>query len=682
MQKLNNNMFNDNLSLIYESILISEMNQEVIDYVEEHADELPFNHIFNDKMRIFVPLTGDDTAQEILNSLRSIKDYSGVDLKSGEVVRKIKLDPKYGQGEEKEQKIQMGRAINSLNIDLDTKKRYLNWFARYKDNLQSALENTDYAIILSRAPVDVVRMSDHNNISSCHSKGNSHFHCAVMEAINGGAIAYLVPYSAKEEYDNTPELQKDELFYDPDRSGVGSNIRPISRFRIRKIASDGGHELALPEKRIYGNASIPGFYNSVNNFLKQTQEKYLDLDTYKQSKWYLKGGSYQDNDVSELVKDYFGDDDLEDIEQDRDDRYRESDIENNIGELEADNRAEEMEEELSNYQNRYNFDHCHASYDISDDGEGPYFTAWGRCTLDLSEFGIPSDIEFEIDYSWDMRKAKEGQYDKPDDPKWSIVATFFNDIDIIRGFKLTSDEIEIRFNDEDISGWDTDNYDTFLDNINDFDSDVENFLSNLEDTLREAGVISGGDKAYSRLAEWEAMEEDPYTNFSIEGDTRRTYALDFPSQTLLYLKKYLKKGAEKPKNLSLEIRNCGPILYGIMEDTFKYVPKNDDQMEFSKFFESYTNSMDGVEIFQQSSSIKVNLGRSEELDMSSYTLKPQSWDDKMFAALDHLDEIYPHILNAFRLEVCNQLLRYFPEEAPNYIPSNYENLKKVYSKYL
>ena len=390
------------------------------------------------------------------------------------------------------------------------------------------------------------------------------------------------------------------------------------------------------------------------------------------------GGSYQDNDVTGLVKDYFGDDDLDDIEQERVDRNRESDIENNIEELEADNRAEEMGEELSNYQNRYNFDHCNASYDISDDGEGPYFNAWGGCTLDLSDFSIPSDIEFEIDDSWDMRKAKEGQYDKPDEPKWSIVATFFNDIDIIRGFELTSDEIKIRFNDDDVNGWDTGAYDTFLDNINDFDSDVENFLSNLEDTLREAGVISGGDKAYSRLAEWEAMEEDPYTNFSIDGDTRRSYVLDFPSQTLLYLK----KGAEEPRNLSLMIKNCSNILYGIMEDTFKYVPKNDDQMEFSKFFESYTNSMDDVDIHQMSNIIRVNLGWSKGLDISSYTLKPQSWDDKMFAALDHLDEIYPHILNAFRLEVCNQLLRDFPEEAPKYIPSNYENLKKIYSKYL
>jgi hypothetical protein len=31
----------DELSLLYESIIISEMNQKVVDYVEEHKDELP-----------------------------------------------------------------------------------------------------------------------------------------------------------------------------------------------------------------------------------------------------------------------------------------------------------------------------------------------------------------------------------------------------------------------------------------------------------------------------------------------------------------------------------------------------------------------------------------------------------------------------------------------------------------
>jgi|7_EtaG_2_1085326.scaffolds.fasta_scaffold01568_2 hypothetical protein len=48
------------------------------------------------------------------------------------------------------------------------------------------------AVVISRHPLDVLRMSDHRNIQSCHSEGSSYFYCAQHEARGHGPIAYLV----------------------------------------------------------------------------------------------------------------------------------------------------------------------------------------------------------------------------------------------------------------------------------------------------------------------------------------------------------------------------------------------------------------------------------------------------------------------------------------------------------
>ena len=47
-------------------------------------------------------------------------------------------------------------------------------------------------VILSRHPIDVLRMSDISNIHSCHSEGSDYFKCAVAEAKGHGPIAYAV----------------------------------------------------------------------------------------------------------------------------------------------------------------------------------------------------------------------------------------------------------------------------------------------------------------------------------------------------------------------------------------------------------------------------------------------------------------------------------------------------------
>ena len=116
----------DDISLLYESILISEMSEDVIDYIDDNKRHLPFSDLFNNKLRLVIPIGGDLTAREIMEDLSKIKDFSGVDLETGEVIRKVKLDPKYGKVEEKEQKMNIGKAVSALKIDPTQKKKYLD----------------------------------------------------------------------------------------------------------------------------------------------------------------------------------------------------------------------------------------------------------------------------------------------------------------------------------------------------------------------------------------------------------------------------------------------------------------------------------------------------------------------------------------------------------------------------
>jgi hypothetical protein len=292
---------------LYESVLINEMKEKVVRYLQNHTDQLPFDHIFGDKMRVAFPIGTDVTAQSIIDDLKRIQHFDKIDLKLGEVVRKIKLDPKYGQGDYKEQKINMGKAISALKIPEDKKKNYLDWFARYKDNLEAAFEKAEFVVILSRAPIDVVRMSDHRNITSCHSQGGSYFQCAIQEAITGGAVAYVVNMADFEEL-SEEEFQEDEIFTDSERGISGKyGLRPIARLRVRRLEDDDENEVAIPDTKIYGDNSVPNFYKSLKSYLQRKQESVVP-DDFSNKHFKRRGGTYYDDDITSLIASYFSND--------------------------------------------------------------------------------------------------------------------------------------------------------------------------------------------------------------------------------------------------------------------------------------------------------------------------------------------------------------------------------------
>lgn len=173
------------------------------------------------------------------------------------------------------------------NYSVDTLKEKLN---ESKTPSQS-----EYSIIISRAPIDVLRMSDFSGISSCHSSGREYFYCALAESRNQGAIAYLV---RTEDLENV-DLDDEEIFTDYQRRVKG--IEPISRVRIRRVVDeDIGVDYMVPEDAVYGSKKA-FFADTVMSWAAKAQkDMFVQGDTPDEiyipsgRDVSLKGGSYTD----------------------------------------------------------------------------------------------------------------------------------------------------------------------------------------------------------------------------------------------------------------------------------------------------------------------------------------------------------------------------------------------------
>ena len=208
------------------------------------------------------------------------------------------------------------------------------WAQWWKDNAgyvkknHEELFNDKYAMIASRHPIDIVRMSDCDEIYSCHSPpshphhDSSHYRCAVAEAHGHGAVVYVVTkedllintdtetLEAAEE-----EIQDGEIFGDERRSGgAGFDIEPVSRLRLRQVKyyqeddwvdNSEGTELAIPERRVYGS-KIPGLRERVVSWVKEAyaedmQNLPMEDGAVDMGRFIKLGGSYEDNGINSLI---------------------------------------------------------------------------------------------------------------------------------------------------------------------------------------------------------------------------------------------------------------------------------------------------------------------------------------------------------------------------------------------
>ena len=184
-------------------------------------------------------------------------------------------------------------------------KRLIKWWNTYSEKIQPTV------MVVSRHPIDVLRMSDFKGIQSCHSPygeeedTDSYFACAVEEAQAAGLVAFLI--QAKPFAKIKDQLQNDEVFWDGDRETGIKGAVPISRARIRLFRHDGeGTLIAAPEEETYGT-NVPGFINNVTDWLHSVQDDHIpDIKGSNVNYYNLEGGSYIDSPENDLLRDYFG----------------------------------------------------------------------------------------------------------------------------------------------------------------------------------------------------------------------------------------------------------------------------------------------------------------------------------------------------------------------------------------
>jgi len=427
--------------------------------------------------------------------------------------------------------------------DLVTKMaKYWQTNAGYIKKEINKLDNDKYSIIITRHPIDVLRMSDFDKITSCHSPPsrsggtNEYYKCAVAEASGHGALAYVVETEDLLYKTNTSniesaeqEIQEGEIFADDNRDGgAGFDIEPISRARLRQMRYydtdtpkrwDDGTELAVPEERIYG-VGIPGLSDRVREWARKNQEEALknmpstgdDGEDVNLDRFFIFGGSYEDTSGAEGRESLLSK--LAMIETEamtgniRQNRETEDALDANAISGLFGRYTAEVERIETEWNQRYAAAGVSAS--VEDDGVGGvYIEAEARITFtyDLDEFsGLPNS------YPTGMQA-----FDSINDI-WGDI--FDTDSGFVNKFSNTTVHIGCRFNlehpeiGESALMYSPDGFDAFCAEIDKLDDRRDAFKAAIDEFLKREGYLEGGE--YIKLAY--EIEDAPFESY--EWDVR------------------------------------------------------------------------------------------------------------------------------------------------------------------
>jgi hypothetical protein len=433
-----------------------------------------------------------------------------------------------------------GEALTNLVTKM---AKYWQTNAGYIKKEINNIDNDKYSIIITRHPIDVLRMSDFEKITSCHSPPsrsggtNEYYKCAVAEAMGHGALAYVVETEDLLHETNTSniesaeqEIQDGEIFYDDERphSTSGVSLEPISRTRLRQMRYydtdtpkrwDDGTELAVPEERIYG-VGIPGIADKVRDWARENQKEALknmpstgdDGEDVNLDRFYIFGGSYEDTAHAEGRESLLSK--LAMIETEamtgkiRQNRETEDALDANAISGLLGRYTAEVERIETEWNQRYAA--AGVSAEVHGDGDGGvYIEAEARITFtyDLDEFsGLPNS------YPTGMHA-----FDSINDI-WGDI--FETDSGFVNKFSNTTVHIGCRFNlehpeiGESALMYDPDGFDAFCAEIDKLDDRRDAFKATIDEFLKREGYMEGGE--YIKLAY--EIEDSPFESY--EWDVR------------------------------------------------------------------------------------------------------------------------------------------------------------------
>jgi len=258
--------------------------EKIYDWMRE-TDGMPydFEDLFDGAMRVYFPLASDEQ-RNLVKIVRTLSEagwevpridgmFPGVPPRRFEVKKvkqkrqrlqadgggeyEVEIDvadlrlvrttekvipagPRKGEKVEKKEDTSMSKAIARLvksgALDADLLEWWQSKQVLYtKDHQHKQIERafegdeaSDYTVVVSRHPIDVLRMSDVANIRSCHSEGSEYFHCAIAEAKGHGPIAYIVQ---TEDLENHLMDQEEDL--DPTQT-LGRAMNSLDRDEFRE----------------------------------------------------------------------------------------------------------------------------------------------------------------------------------------------------------------------------------------------------------------------------------------------------------------------------------------------------------------------------------------------------------------------------------------------------------------
>lgn len=269
----------------YKISMKDEFINQVLDKTKKK--KLPFNNLFGNNLRKIISLN-NPLELDIINKLKNGETKSGNSytmLDSKDMVVK--------DGDLNKRLIGSGKVIMK-----ELGKEYADEWSRQVANRKKNKEN-ELSIIISRSPIDILRMSDHEKIKSCRSQNRGQFINCLNEAISFAPIAYVV----KTEDLKDININDDEIFSDPQRE-LEKGIQPISRIRFhRYLNKKNKKELAIPTVKMYGD-QISGFLPSLTNWAINVQSDEMDsclsIDDLQKI-----GGDDPDSNINDLFRNFY-----------------------------------------------------------------------------------------------------------------------------------------------------------------------------------------------------------------------------------------------------------------------------------------------------------------------------------------------------------------------------------------